>query len=737
MSTATGKCKICYKPVQFLCSLCHEAEYCSKACQTADWSVHQHDCGDGVVQKKKKKKKKTASSWPGIATAAVSANGVGYGGDARRDEQTRKAGKKEALKREKQAWKEWQTELQSFTTKKNTAAVGDDLLNTLKQALRQTPPDWWFQQPQRKLIVTALNVCDLLTKDSPKAWGDPEDEESAMAALRSLAQTSKLLVKQLTGNSDTATGSSGSLLGATAQTVTSLVQPLTGNAANKKTHDKDPSLPLRVIQVHENATKAVALVLEKPELSMMGSHDFYRQALRPLSFDTVENAFSKPPHYFAANGGAASYASAMHLPNFMKKKAAATKKAKTSSRGNASSATVLWKELSTYPTALPIEFGSSIFVRTLENQMDKLRVLILGPEDTPYANGCFLFDVTMGNDYPHMPPKVQFLTTSSFLSASDRKVRFNPNLYECGKVCLSLLGTWSGPGWSKESTLLQVLISIQSLILGTADPYFNEPGYEGTQNTKRGKTASAAYNKNIRKQTLQVAILPFLKNQLRGDDIQVLDTASAGSTAATVGAQKDPPRANESTQGYFEEFADVFKQHFKLKQQVLQKQLFQWLQDDKSLEPLYTEYWNVWDQLKEQDQLATGCVGGKRMSGAAKRAATKRAKVDAPAVKMKDGVILLDDDDDAQLNADTASAVQKSVVQSTGGAAAGDAIELADSDDDEGDGKPAAAYLPSASRKKEKSRETKQDSGQNSTEERSAVGAVAAAVPADYVVDLT
>lgn len=25
------------------------------------------------------------------------------------------------------------------------------------------------------------------------------------------------------------------------------------------------------------------------------------------------------------------------------------------------------------------------------------------------------------------------------------KVRFNPNLYNNGKVCLSLLGTWSGP----------------------------------------------------------------------------------------------------------------------------------------------------------------------------------------------------------------------------------------------------------------------------------------------------
>ena len=39
-------------------------------------------------------------------------------------------------------------------------------------------------------------------------------------------------------------------------------------------------------------------------------------------------------------------------------------------------------------------------------------------------------------------------------------VRFNPNLYNCGKVCLSLLGTWQGAAgetWDpKCSTLLQV-----------------------------------------------------------------------------------------------------------------------------------------------------------------------------------------------------------------------------------------------------------------------------------------
>ena len=43
-----------------------------------------------------------------------------------------------------------------------------------------------------------------------------------------------------------------------------------------------------------------------------------------------------------------------------------------------------------------------------------------------------------------------------------------------GKVCLSLLGTWSGPGWDPAiSTLSQVLVSIQAQIMNEA-PYYNE-----------------------------------------------------------------------------------------------------------------------------------------------------------------------------------------------------------------------------------------------------------------------
>ena len=76
-------------------------------------------------------------------------------------------------------------------------------------------------------------------------------------------------------------------------------------------------------------------------------------------------------------------------------------------------------------------------------------------------------------------------------------------------MCLSLLGTWQGPGWdAKHSTVLQVLLSIQSLIL-VDQPYFNEPGFETRPDSK---TACAMYNQALKYHTMETAILENLKN---------------------------------------------------------------------------------------------------------------------------------------------------------------------------------------------------------------------------------
>jgi baculoviral IAP repeat-containing protein 6 len=94
-------------------------------------------------------------------------------------------------------------------------------------------------------------------------------------------------------------------------------------------------------------------------------------------------------------------------------------------------------------------------------------------------------------------------------------VRFNPNLYACGKVCLSLLGTWSGPGWTPQSTLIQILLSISSLIF-IDKPYFNEPGYERDMNTARGETVAKAYNEKLMPSTIEWAMIDMIRNPPHG-----------------------------------------------------------------------------------------------------------------------------------------------------------------------------------------------------------------------------
>jgi len=166
---------------------------------------------------------------------------------------------------------------------------------------------------------------------------------------------------------------------------------------------------------------------------------------------------------------------------------------------------VLHREYVNYASNLPVTPEGSIFVRVPENRLDLPRVLITGPHDTPYSNGLFFFDCFL-KDYPDTPPMVRFLTTGN------GKVRFNPNLYNCGEVCLSLLGTWQGPGWNPgSSTLLQVLVSCQGLILGTEEPFYNEPGYEIYKGTKECRKESNRYNTELRKQTLKWGILDPLK----------------------------------------------------------------------------------------------------------------------------------------------------------------------------------------------------------------------------------
>ena len=102
-----------------------------------------------------------------------------------------------------------------------------------------------------------------------------------------------------------------------------------------------------------------------------------------------------------------------------------------------------------------------------DTDMMKGYALIIGPSDTPYFGGNYFFEITYPYDYPHSPPKVKYCTNGN-------NIRFNPNLYKCGKVCISLLNTWRGDQWTSCQSISTILLTLCTLLCN--NPLLNEPG---------------------------------------------------------------------------------------------------------------------------------------------------------------------------------------------------------------------------------------------------------------------
>ena len=116
-----------------------------------------------------------------------------------------------------------------------------------------------------------------------------------------------------------------------------------------------------------------------------------------------------------------------------------------------------------------------IYIDFNEDNILNAKAIIIGPKDTPYENGVLNFIIDFPNDYPFSPPKVFYLSKS--------RNRIHPNLYVgrskdnyLGKVCLSIINTWSGPKWTTVMHIGSILLSIQSLL--NENPLHNEPGLE-------------------------------------------------------------------------------------------------------------------------------------------------------------------------------------------------------------------------------------------------------------------
>lgn len=228
----------------------------------------------------------------------------------------------------------------------------------------------------------------------------------------------------------------------------------------------------------------------------------------------------------------------------------------------------------------------SLAVACQESDVRHIRALIIGPPETPYEYGFYEFSIRFGRDYPIKSPDVTCLTTNG------GKCRFNPNIYNCGKVCLSILGTWRGePGeeWSSAQGLESVLLSIQSLM--SANPYENEPGE--FENEGKDKPMPQAYIAKIKHENLRITVIqrmedllgiddnkiPAIYKQIRSKTQELLDKTKSTASAAPSGLGS-PSGANtpdtdtsvheydaEATyialgSGRWEPFADLFKRRF-------------------------------------------------------------------------------------------------------------------------------------------------------------------------------
>ncbi|KAM0826692.1 hypothetical protein ACQ4PT_068703 [Festuca glaucescens] len=139
-------------------------------------------------------------------------------------------------------------------------------------------------------------------------------------------------------------------------------------------------------------------------------------------------------------------------------------------------------------------------------------------------------------------------------------LRLNPNLYESGTVCLSLLNTFDGEGtelWSSvTSSLLQVVVSIQGLVLN-GQPYYNEAGYETLVGKPEGRRNALPYSENAYLLSLRTMLHvlrrppqgfeEFVKAHFRRQGRFVLTTCDAflrgcvvGNAHATEASKKQP-----------------------------------------------------------------------------------------------------------------------------------------------------------------------------------------------------
>ena len=160
-----------------------------------------------------------------------------------------------------------------------------------------------------------------------------------------------------------------------------------------------------------------------------------------------------------------------------------------------------------------------IHINFNESNMLNATAIIIGPKDSLYENGLLLFSIEFPKNYPYIPPKIKYIKNNS--------IRIHPNFYVNGKVCLSILGTWSGPGWCSTMDICDIFISMVSLL--DLNPISHEPGYENEKGPK-----NEVYNMIVEHDNFKTGML-----------------------------QNGNLVSSETLLGEYDSFKDIIREHFK------------------------------------------------------------------------------------------------------------------------------------------------------------------------------
>lgn len=142
--------------------------------------------------------------------------------------------------------------------------------------------------------------------------------------------------------------------------------------------------------------------------------------------------------------------------------------------------------------------SNGIYYHHDETDMLKGYAMIVGQENTPYYGGFYFFEFTFPTDYPHRPPAVKYYTNGD-------NVRFHPNFYKNGKVCVSILNTWRGDQWTSCQSISSVLLTLCSLL--SENPLINEPGVTKSHRDMK------SYNTIVTAKNVEISLLRMLKQE--------------------------------------------------------------------------------------------------------------------------------------------------------------------------------------------------------------------------------